>query len=146
MEIKVEIDSACTEPVVIIRTSRVTDEINELIQKLSIANHKLLAGFDEDSVVLLDTDQVLRFYSENQKVYAATATSQFRVRLRLYELEERLNSTVFVRISNAEIVNLKAIQKLDLSFSGTIEMTLSNGTKTYVSRRYVSKVKELLGI
>ena len=65
---------------------------------------------------------------------------------RLYEIEERLNPHQFVRISNSEIINLKRVDNFDLSFTGTICVKLSNGTTTYVSRRYVAKIKKILGI
>ncbi len=52
----------------------------------------------------------------------------------------------FVRISNSEIVNLKKVKNFDLSITGTICVELANDTKTYVSRRYVSKIKKVLGI
>lgn len=68
------------------------------------------------------------------------------MRLRLYELEERLNPHQFVRISNSEIINLKRVNNFDLSFTGTIRVKLSNETVTYVSRRYISKLKKILGI
>ena len=38
------------------------------------------------------------------------------------------------------------VSRLDLSFVGTICMELSNGTVSYVSRRYVSKIKKVLGL
>ena len=53
---------------------------------------------------------------------------------------------MFVRISHLEIVNLKKVKNLDLSFVGTICMELSNGDMCYVSRRYVKKIKKVLGI
>jgi len=68
------------------------------------------------------------------------------LRLRLYELEERLRPFSFVRISNSEIINLKRVRSFDLSLVGTICVTLSDGSKAYVSRRYVPKIKEVLGI
>ena len=51
-----------------------------------------------------------------------------------------------MRISNSEIVNLKKVRGFDLSFAGTICVSLSDGSVTYVSRRYVSKIKQVLGI
>ena len=68
------------------------------------------------------------------------------MRLRLYEAEQRLDSRAFVRISNGEMINLKKVKGFDLSFTGTICVALSNGTVTYVSRRYVAKIKQVLGI
>ena len=63
-----------------------------------------------------------------------------------YEAEQRLAKCSFVRISNSDIVNLKKVKGFDLSFVGTICVSLSNGTVTYVSRRYVAKIKQLLGL
>ena len=48
--------------------------------------------------------------------------------------------------SENEIINLKKVRGFDLSFTGTICVSLSNGTVTYVSRRYVAKIKQFLGI
>ena len=77
---------------------------------------------------------------------AQTDTGEYVLRLRLYEAEQRLNRHSFVRISNSEIINLKKVKGFDLSFAGTICVTLTNGTVTYVSRRYVAKIKQVLGI
>ena len=65
---------------------------------------------------------------------------------RLYELEARLDRHTFVRISQSEIVNLHKVTALDLKLSGTIKMTPAGGTVCYVSRRYVKKIKEALGL
>ena len=70
----------------------------------------------------------------------------YTVRLRLYELEERLDAARFVRISNGEIVNLDRVTAVDLSLSGTIRMTLDGAVYAYVSRRYMKKIKETLNL
>ena len=146
MKIQVEIDPNCKETEVIIRTNELTNEINEIIQKLSVTNQKVLAGFSDDGVELIEISEIIRIYSADKKIFAQTTSGEFLIRMRLYELEERLDKMMFARISNSEIVNLKKIKKIDLSFTGTIAMTLSNKTITYVSRRYVSKIKQLLGM
>ncbi len=79
-------------------------------------------------------------------VFAETNHGEYTLRLRLYEMEQRLDSNFFVRISNSDIINLRKVKGFDLSFAGTICVTLSNGTVTYVSRRFVAKIKQLLGI
>ena len=43
-------------------------------------------------------------------------------------------------------MNLKRVTALDLSLTGTIRMTLTGGVTAYVSRRYVKKLKEVLGL
>ena len=70
----------------------------------------------------------------------------YALRQRLYELEERLSARMFVRISHSELINLNRVRGFDLSLAGTICVTLTGGVSTYVSRRYVSKIKQVLGL
>ena len=146
MQVEVKIDAAATEPRVVILTSKVTEEVSALVSMLSDSEPKLIAGFREDTVTVLDEKDILRIYAANGRVFAVTPSAEYVLRLRLYEAEERLKQQRFVRISNSEIINLKKVRSFDLSFTGTICVALSDGSKTYVSRRYVSKIKEVLGI
>ena len=88
--------------------------------------------------------EIVRIYSESKKVYVRTKEDTFEVRDRLYVLEESLGDRGFVRISNSEIVNISQIGKLDMSYIGTIKMFMKNGDETFVSRRYVSRIKAVL--
>jgi len=146
VKIEIKIDENCTEPKIIIETDKVTDEIKEIFNRLSVPQSQMLAGFIDDEVIVLNPNQIYRVYALNGKVYAETENSTYILKLRLYEVEERLNNYSFVRISNGDIVNLKKVKGFDLSLTGTIRVALLNGTVTYVSRRYVSKIKQLLGI
>jgi len=146
VKIEVKVDETCQETTVVIYTDRVTDEIQQLVRKLSQDAPQVIVGFLEDEAVILTQEEIIRAYAEGGKVLAETPNGDFQLRLRLYELEERLESTRFVRISNAEIVNLGWIRGFDLSFSGTICVRLKNGKQTYVSRRYVAKIKQVLGL
>ena len=147
MQIEIKLDEACKETKIIVLTDKITEEVNELIHRLSeTATTELLSGFRDDTLELLEQKDIIRIYTENGKVFAKTADGIYTLRLRLYEAEERLDKKHFVRISNSEIINLKRVEKFDLSFTGTICVTLEDRTVTYVSRRYVAKIKQLLGI
>ena len=146
MQVEVKLDAAATEPRVVILTSEMTEEVSALVSMLSDSEPKLIAGFREDTVTVLDEKDILRIYAANGRVFAVTPSGEYVLRLRLYEAEERLKQRRFVRISNSEIINLKKVRSFDLSFTGTICVALSDGSKTYVSRRDVSKIKEVLGI
>ena len=66
--------------------------------------------------------------------------------MRLYELENILNKKTFLRISKSEIINISKVKSINTNLIGTIIITFFNGNKTYSSRRYISKIKEFLGI
>lgn len=146
MQVEVKIDASCHEPKLIILTDAMTEEVNSLIQKLSDHNPQMISGSKDGKITILEPDDLFRIYTGNGKVFAATGNGEYLLRLRLYEAEERLNPAQFVRISNSEIINLKKVKNFDLSFTGTISVELMNGTTTYVSRRYVTKIKKILGI
>ena len=146
MQVEIRIDSTVREPKVIVLTDRMTDEVNEIVRKISEAEPAMLAGFREDTVTVLDPEEIYRIYAANGKVFAVTGKAEYTLRMRLYEVEERFRRSSFVRISNSEIINLKAVRSFDLSLAGTIRVALKNGEAAYVSRRYVGKIKEALGM
>lgn len=146
MNVEVKIDEKCLEPRIIVVTNRVTDEVNEIVKRLSGGWSQVIAGFKDGQVSVLEPGQIYRVFASCGKVYAETKSDIYSIKQRLYEAEERLCSQSFVRISNGEIINLKKVKGFDLSLAGTIRVSLLNGTSTYVSRRYVSKIKQLLGI
>lgn len=146
MQIELNIDENCRQPKVVIYASKVTDEIENLLRKLSDTQNQPLVGFQNESLEILQPEEIIRIYSENQRVYAQTGEACYLLRLRLYEVEEGIGSTNFIRISNSEIINLKKVKNMDLSISGTICVNLYGGIRTFVSRRYVAKIKSKLGI
>ena len=146
MKIEVKVDAACSEPLVVVYTDKVTEEIHALVRRLTQDAPQVIVGFRGDEAVILAEETVLRVYAQGGKVFAETMDGVFTLRLRLYELEERLDKKHFVRISNAEIINLAKVKGFDLSFAGTICVRMQNDLVTYVSRRYVAKIKQVLGL
>ena len=146
MKIDIKLDSEYSEPLAVIYTSEITDEVNEAIKKLKEGGTGIITGFNDERAEILSPDDIYRVYSENQKVLAVTDKGTFRLRMRLYQVEERLTGMKFVRISKSEIINLKKTANFDLSYAGTIHVKLKNGESAFVSRRYVSEIKKILGI
>ncbi len=146
MQVEIKIDASCSEPKVIILTDTMTEEVNAIVQKLSDRNLPIISGTKDGKTKILEQDELFRIYAGGGKVFAETNYGEYLLRLRLYEAEDRLNPAQFVRISNSEIINLKKVKNFDLSFVGTISVEMANGTTTYVSRRYVAKIKKLLGL
>lgn len=146
MKVSVRIEQNIREPEVVILTDRMTAEVEEILQKLSEKTPQMFAGFCEDTVRVLAPEEILRVYAQQGKVFAGTEAGEYLLRLRLYELEERLAPYSFVRISNSEIISLKKVRHFDLSFTGTICVILTDGTKTFVSRRYVPRIRQMLGM
>lgn len=144
MKVEVALDPALTELQVKVLAPEESPELAALLERLR--EPEALVGFRDGTAAPLEPEAVLRFYGEDKEVRAQTAEGVYTVRLRLYELEERLDRRIFVRVSHSEIVNWKRVTALDLNLTGTIRVTLEGGVVTYASRRYVKKIKEVLGI
>ena len=146
MEIEIKLDSGVTVPKVIIITDKVDKEIEELVDKISKYKPAVICGFRDDIMRILEPGEITRIYSEGRKIAAVTENGEYIIRKRLFEVEETLELSRFARISNSEIINLGKVQHFDLSFKGTICVKMNDGSVTYVSRRYVSKIKSILGV
>lgn len=146
MQVEVRLDPQQSEPKVIILTASMSDEVTALVNQLTAAAPQPLTGTKDEKLILLDEKEIIRIYSQEGKVFATTAKGDFALKQRLYEMEERLDKRSFVRISNGEIINLRKAKGFDLKLTGTICVSLEGGVVTYVSRRYVAKIKQVLGV
>ena len=146
MKVEIKIDDSYIEPKILILTAAMTEDVNLILNKLSENTPQVISGCKNEKIEVIEQEDLIRVYAGSGKVFAVTEKGEYTLRFRLYEIEERLNPNQFVRISNSEIINLKKVNNFDLSFTGTIRVELTNGTAAYVSRRYVSKIKKILGI
>ena len=146
MKVEIKIDDSYIEPKILILTAAMTEDVNLILNKLSENTPQVISGCKNEKIEVIEQEDLIRIYAGSGKVFAVTDKGEYTLRFRLYEIEERLNPNQFVRISNSEIINLKKVNNFDLSFTGTIRVELTNGTAAYVSRRYVSKIKKILGI
>lgn len=146
MKISLHIHEKYKEPEIIICGPENTPKLKELFQLVADSVNERITVYEENDAVNVPCASILRFYTRGQRVVAQTQACEYAVRYRLYELEEMLEKQNFVRISNSEIVNVHKIRRLDTSMAGTIHMYLDGDVETYVSRRYVSKIKQVLGM
>ncbi|MGI5963324.1 MAG: LytTR family DNA-binding domain-containing protein [Lawsonibacter sp.] len=147
MEVEFKLESGRKDPKIIILAEKETQQLRDLMQQLARLPLAPIQAWQRERSFFLQQEEILRFYTEGKGVMAQAKSGNFSVRLRLYELEERVDTMQFIRISNSEIINIKFITGVDLSLTGTIRMTLGEGEAVvYVSRRYVKKIKEILNL
>ena len=85
------------------------------------------------------------FYIEDKKVYVLTEKEKLLLKMRLYSIEEKLSED-FIKINQSTVINIKKIQRFDVSVTGTLKVIMKNGYTDYVSRRRIKNVKERLGL
>jgi DNA-binding LytR/AlgR family response regulator len=145
MLIKAITDEKYTQTELHVCKDRKDEEVRQIITELHALFDTALTGTDErGNKVKLAPRELFAIYAEGQKFYCLGQKEKYALTSKLYELEKKLESAGFIRISRSEIINMKHLKCLDLSFTGTIKLTMTNGYETYTSRRNVAKIKEML--
>lgn len=146
MKCKLDINPKYEELEVRVCSGQDTKQVRDTYKAVQAIFDLSLMAYRGNEAIPVNGKDIIRIFGQNKKVYVATAGGTFLLHERLYELEEKLDGTKFLRISGSEIVNLHKIERLDTGITGTIKMYLQENMETYVSRRYVSKIKKALGI
>lgn len=144
MDFEIKIDEAYKLPKTFVCTDKITEEVLRIKSFVLENSESLLIGFLDEKIKILNPAKIYRIYTENSKVFAESIDEKYLVKKRIYQLEDILKPKKFVRISNSELINLNLVDSFDLSYSGTISVKMKNNSKTFVSRRYVKKLKKLL--
>lgn len=147
VEIKIQIDPQCHDPVVVIRTDRKTQRVEDIIHAIETcadSRYPMIAGYQENEMELLSQRDIIRVYAEPRKVLIQTCKGLYDSRKSLAYLETILNPDRFIRISRFEIVNIRKIERFDFSISGTVHIVFEDGTVTWAARRYVRSIQQIL--
>ena len=144
MKVELQIKETYKEEKLIVQAPQSTEKVQKVVEFAENLDQKeKIKGKIEDQVYLVKISKIQRFYIENRKVLAETASQTYSIDLRLYQVLEILPTT-FIQISQSEIVNIGAISHLKLTPNGLVEIFLKNESFTYSSRRYLKTIKEKL--
>ena len=146
MRVDIIIDESVEETSVKIFAKEYSKEVENLKDLLADRLIDKLVAFREKEVFIFSYNEIIRAYAQDKSVYIKTKNGIFTTRLTIYELDNRLDKNKFIRISRSEIVNLDFVKRLDLSFTGTIAVELTNGDVAYVSRRNLKEFRRALGL
>jgi len=100
-----------------------------------------------ERIEIAPLEAVLYFVAEGQIVRCFTAEAAGEVRERLYELEDRLPPSSFMRVSKSAIANLDAVREVHPWFGRGLLLRFGReGRQVEVSRNYVGVLKDRLGL
>ncbi len=141
MKFRLIIDKTKEEEIVVTAhgPSDLTARIEELVQRSSGTDK--LPVYTEDEMKLLPFSQIECITVMDGKTMAIdTAARQFRIRLRLYEVESLLPG-YFIRINKSALVNEKRLERFAATYSGGVDAVMKCGYREYVSRRCFAQIK-----
>ena len=133
------------EDEIIIRCRTVDEQLLKLIYGLRSAQEKLTLT-KGDKLFQVQPSQVYYFEAVDNRVFAYLEKEVCETKLKLYELEQKLEGTDFFRASKSTIINLAKVKNISPAFNGRFEVCMKNEEKLIVSRQYVPILKAKLGL
>lgn len=143
MKLQIVIDPNRDEEILVYAHEKTSliNEVEELVKSYSVD----LIGYTENETVKLNLNDIYCFFTEDNKVFALTENEKYRLKSRLYQIEEGLSDN-FVKINQSCIANIKKIDRFKATVGGSLTVVFKNGYVDFVSRRNLKNVKERLGL
>lgn len=141
MKFKLIIDDTKEEEVVLTLHSRtaLADEIEALVT--GHTRPSCVPAYLDDDMKLLSFTDIECITVLNNKTYAIDRGNiHYRLRMRLYELENILPAS-FIRINKSALANLDRLDRFSTTYIGAVDAIFKCGYKEYVSRRCFAEIK-----
>ncbi|MBJ7572150.1 response regulator transcription factor [Bacillus halotolerans] len=124
---------------------KVKREIDEPEQICHASQHKLALSVGE-SIVIVDTKDIIFAGTEDGHVHVKTFDASYSVNDTLVVIEKKLPETDFLRVHRSFVVNTEYIKEIQPWFNSTYNLIMKDGSKIPVSRTYAKELKKLLHI
>jgi len=142
VKLRIEVTDGSSEDEIIIRCGRVDDSVLKLQAYIQDMSAPIMTFYKGAQEYYLPLEEILFFETEGEQIHAHTANDAFRVKYRLYELEDKLPH-YFVRAAKGTIVNTAHIYSINRNLTSSSQVKFSGTHKhIYVSRHYYSSLKD----
>ncbi|WP_436515091.1 LytTR family DNA-binding domain-containing protein [Ekhidna sp. To15] len=112
--------------------------------KRSQTKNRLWAS-DDFGELFLETDKIQWIVREERKTFAITESDKYRLKENITELEEKLDSSTFIRINRSTIVNLSSVLNYSFWENDKYILRMKNSDTEFVmSRDRLHKIKHQL--
>lgn len=116
---------------------------NELLSITSKSIKQIIAMQDND-IFIINVSDIILFFSEEKNNFCKTKDGIYRIKEKLYYLEEMLSPKNFIRISNSAIININHVKCFNTSIIGKIIVKFKDGSEESVSKRKTSEIMKFL--
>lgn len=145
MKITINIDEKIQGTEIKISCNQLTYEVENLIATLRMLNQQMLVSKENENF-LLDVNEISYIEAVDRKTFVYTENDIYESKLKLYEMEEKLCQSGFIRISKSCLVRLKYIKSIKNDVERKLRLTMKNGEQIIVSRQYAEEIKKRLGV
>lgn len=93
---------------------------------------------------LISEDRIIRIEVNQKGVSVYTCDEVFSLHRSLQNVESMLHSSLFLKISRFEIINLQRVRNFDFTVTGTLKIEFEDGSFTWASRRFIPLIRRRL--
>ena len=126
-----------------IRCHKISDEVNEIISFVK-SRQGVLNGIIDGDIYEVAVPDVYYIESVDDRAFIYTADKNYEINLRIYEMEEMLAKSSFIRIQKGMLLNLMKVKSIKPGLSGRYVALLINNEEVIISRRYFPNFKKTL--
>lgn len=144
MNVSISISPKYKIPFAVIHTESITDEIQNAIDILN-ADYSPVTAQHKNGIIILKPTEIYMVRIEGGETVIYGKNETYFSRKRLYEIFNQLGNK-FMQISKSTIVNLEYLDSVETGFNGTLLLKLKNGSRDYVSRKFLPEFKKYLGL
>ena len=145
MKITVIHDNSVDETEVTIKCSYINENLQKVINILESENFRL-KGRINDKLYFLQIASVFYIETVDERTFIYCKDKVYESDQKLYQLEEAMPKSDFVRISKNCILNIRKLSSVRPLLNGKMEVTLTNGEVQIVNRHYLKDFKEKFDI
>lgn len=130
---------------VAIECPRIDERVQRIVASLSAFDRKLTGTRDGATLIVVIGD-VLYAETVDGSTFLYLKDAVLETPLRLYELEDRLAGTEFVRASKQLLANFDHVAGIKPYLNARLQLLLDNGETVIVSRQYAPAIKQKIGL
>lgn len=145
MKITVNVDEKLDDTEIKISCKQVTPDIENMVAMLQMMNQQLVVTKENENY-LLAVSKILYIEALERKTFVYADENVYESKLKLYEMEEKLCRSGFLRVSKSCLVHLKFIKSIRNDVERKLRLTLENGEQIMVSRQYADEIKKRMGV
>lgn len=122
----------------------ISDDADLVLKETDFVQETFLGEKDEQ-LEIIHVSKIVMFESFGRTIILHTLKDQFKIREKLYELDNILDNHLFIRINKSMIIAKAGISKIKPYINGRIMLMMKNGMILSVSRSYSNDFKRFIG-
>ncbi len=123
-----------------VRYAEMDENVRSLIRRIRQSEQHII-GEDNGRRYRVPIESIYYIESMERNVFIYTKAEVFRSELRIYQFLNLLDGYDFVQIGKGIIVNMNMIDCLNSLANSRLQITLINGERLNVSRRFLAAMK-----